>query len=414
MFTSEKIQLVLVTDKNIKGIKFQFSTEDNLDLLLKRNSKAINMFIEKIFLERVTSLSKLNKFRKEICVKTKLTSFATTVAMRSAIAIYRSWKRNKRKETPRVKSKFIQLQPEYNCKLIENKLRITFEKRKYIWLELRIGKYQKLFLDLIGNGKIKLGQITVGKDFVVLSVKKDYLPFQYKGMLALDVNEKSINGVVIKKNELKSVEWDLTKIYELNQKFFGYRRKLQIKYPNRFALWKKLSNSKNYRNRMRWYLDNVSKQITDLAEKEKLMIVMEDLKNIKKGISKRKLKKNKYNNKEQMMRTKSLSLLGRLNRTNFRRVQFMIDYKGRWNNIPIQYVNPKNTSRTCSRCGHINGSLKEKRVLECENCGLKIDRDLNASINIGMALCGSESRLPKVEDIRNQISEVSLTNKLLS
>jgi putative transposase len=112
-----------------------------------------------------------------------------------------------------------------------------------------------------------------------------------------------------------------------------------------------------------------------------------------------------------MMRTKSLSLLGRLNRTNFRKIQFMIDYKGRWNNIPIQYVNPKNTSRTCSRCGHLNGSLK-KRYLECENCGLIIDRNLNASINIlklGMALCGSGSRLPKVEDLKNLISEVALT-----
>jgi len=57
---------------------------------------------------------------------------------------------------------------------------------------------------------------------------------------------------------------------------------------------------------------------------------------------------------------------------------------------------------------YINGNLKEKRVLECENCGLKIDRDLNASINIGMALCGSGSGLPKVEDLKNQISEVNL------
>jgi len=92
----------------------------------------------------------------------------------------------------------------------------------------------------------------------------------------------------------------------------------------------------------------------------------------------------------------------------------MIDYKGRWNNITIQYINPKNTSRTCSRCGYINGNLKEKKILECENCGLKINRDLNAAINIGMALCGSGSGLPKVEDIRNRISEVSLTTKPLS
>lgn len=376
---------------------------------MKRYSKAVNLFLEKIFLERVSSLFGLNKFRKEIYTKTKTTGYNSVLAMRSALAIYRSWRRNKRKELPKVKSKFIQLQPNYNCKLVGNKLRITFEKRKYVWLELKVGNYQQTFLDLIENGKLKLGQIIVGKDFAILSVKKECLPYQHQGILALDINEKSIDGVIFKNDELKSIRWDLNKNYDLNQRYFGHKRKLQTKYPNRFVLWKKLPHNKNYRNRIRWQLDNVTKQITDFAEKEKLMIVMENLKNIKKGINRKKLKVNKYNNKEQMMRTKSLSLLGRLNRANFRKSQFLIDYKGRWNNIPIEYVNPKNTSRTCSRCGHINGSLKEKRILECKNCGLKIDRDLNASLNIGMALCGSESGLPKIEDIRSRISEVALT-----
>jgi len=55
------------------------------------------------------------------------------------------------------------------------------------------------------------------------------------------------------------------------------------------------------------------------------------------------------------------------------------------------------------------GNLKEKRILKCQSCGLEIGRDLNAAVNIGMALCGSGSRLPKYEDLTNQISEVNLT-----
>ncbi|MEM5805076.1 MAG: hypothetical protein QW156_02200 [Candidatus Aenigmatarchaeota archaeon] len=39
----------------------------------------------------------------------KANGYASVIAMRSALAIYRSWKRNHRKELPRVKSKFIQL-----------------------------------------------------------------------------------------------------------------------------------------------------------------------------------------------------------------------------------------------------------------------------------------------------------------
>lgn len=41
------------------------------------------------------------------------------------------------------------------------------------------------------------------------------------------------------------------------------------------------------------------------------------------------------------------------------------------------------SSKTCSRCGYIKKDLKlSDRIFECPNCGLIIDRDYNASLNI--------------------------------
>lgn len=46
-------------------------------------------------------------------------------------------------------------------------------------------------------------------------------------------------------------------------------------------------------------------------------------------------------------------------------------------------VNPRNTSKTCSKCLSINHELKlSHRVWICENCGKTHDRDENAAINI--------------------------------
>ena len=46
-------------------------------------------------------------------------------------------------------------------------------------------------------------------------------------------------------------------------------------------------------------------------------------------------------------------------------------------------VDPRNTSRTCSRCGWIKEDLRlSDRMFHCDACGLDIDRDLNAAINI--------------------------------
>lgn len=40
------------------------------------------------------------------------------------------------------------------------------------------------------------------------------------------------------------------------------------------------------------------------------------------------------------------------------------------------------SSKTCSRCGYINRQLKSEEIYKCPKCGLIIDRDYNASINI--------------------------------
>lgn len=45
-------------------------------------------------------------------------------------------------------------------------------------------------------------------------------------------------------------------------------------------------------------------------------------------------------------------------------------------------VNPKNTTKMCSRCGALVEKDLSCRVHSCPVCSLKIDRDLNASINI--------------------------------
>ena len=61
----------------------------------------------------------------------------------------------------------------------------------------------------------------------------------------------------------------------------------------------------------------------------------------------------------------------------------ILEWKAELYGREIIRVNPKDTSKTCSNCGYVNHELKlSDRVFKCPVCGLKIDRDLNASINI--------------------------------
>jgi len=51
-----------------------------------------------------------------------------------------------------------------------------------------------------------------------------------------------------------------------------------------------------------------------------------------------------------------------------------------------ELINPKYTSQICSSRGHKQKMPLSKRTYECGECGLEINRDLNASKNILVGL----------------------------
>lgn len=60
----------------------------------------------------------------------------------------------------------------------------------------------------------------------------------------------------------------------------------------------------------------------------------------------------------------------------------MLEYKAVASGSILMKVNPRNTSKTCSRCGYVAEMSLRQRMFSCPVCGFACDRDLNASINI--------------------------------
>ena len=66
--------------------------------------------------------------------------------------------------------------------------------------------------------------------------------------------------------------------------------------------------------------------------------------------------------------------------------RWMVEYKLTWSGGRLVLVNPRNTSRTCSVCGHIESEMPmRRREWRCPICGTWHDRDLNAAKNIEAA-----------------------------
>ena len=86
-----------------------------------------------------------------------------------------------------------------------------------------------------------------------------------------------------------------------------------------------------------------------------------------------------------MMKNKHLSKA--IQEQNFFSIRTKLINKCKERNIELRLVDTfYPSSKTCSCCGNVKKDLKlNNRIYKCSNCGLEIDRDYNASINLEKA-----------------------------
>jgi putative transposase len=77
--------------------------------------------------------------------------------------------------------------------------------------------------------------------------------------------------------------------------------------------------------------------------------------------------------------------------SNFGEIRRQLAYKAAWQSVHLVTVNRfYPSSKTCSSCGWVNEDLTlADRTFICQECGLVIDRDLNAAINLRVVAVSS-------------------------
>ncbi|HIE14267.1 TPA: transposase, partial [Candidatus Bathyarchaeota archaeon] len=105
-----------------------------------------------------------------------------------------------------------------------------------------------------------------------------------EGLLGVDVNERSIDLAIIKPDKIKFVKIDISEAKHIRDRYFKKRRNIQRKTSGKTKVKLLTKYSGRERRRIDAILHKKSKIIAEIAEKERVKPVMEELKGIRRRI----------------------------------------------------------------------------------------------------------------------------------
>ena len=222
-----------------------------------------------------------------------------------------------------------------------------------------------LKLTLINQSKYhitKVNQIELDHTYAYVCFTVEDKPKQdVQNYIGVDLNATSHCAVVANPQTGKILKLG-KQAPHIHKKYKALRSHLQKK-----KLYKKLRQTKGKESRIVKDINHkISKKIVDYCIKNNSGIKLEKLTNIR---------KNKKNKKP---------FRYTLNSWSYYQLGQMICYKAQLQGIPVQYINPFNTSKKCSKCGNI-GNRKGK-LFKCSNCKHTDHADVNAGFNIATSV----------------------------
>jgi putative transposase len=230
-------------------------------------------------------------------------------------------------------------------------------------IPLKIGGYQRHLLRTalsIQGGQLVRGQ--KGKWYIHLQCKfADETPQEPTGSLGIDL------GIVQIATTSDGETFTGAEVEQKRQKFLNHRSSLQkCGTPSAKRRLKKISGKE-----ARFRADTnhkIAKHLVETAKRTGREIKLEDLSGIRERVRLKKSQRAKHSG------------------WSFFQLRQFIEYRAVRNGVPLGLVDARNTSRTCSACGHCEkANRKNQAEFRCCLCGYSANVDYNAAKNIAMA-----------------------------
>ncbi len=241
-------------------------------------------------------------------------------------------------------------------------LKISLGHREYFDVPLNAHTLQTL-----SDHPLRVRSLTLTASAVSLTISKEVQEIECTKAAGLDRNLRNLTYG----NDDRVIRFDLSKtisISEMTRQIISCFKRADARIRKRIAI----KYGARKRSRVSQLLHRSTKEIVKEATLRNEAIILEDLRGIRQM----------YRRGNGMGREHRAIM----NAWSFAEVQRQVEYKARWNGVPVVRLTRKltgGTSRACPRCGErLQSDREHYRELWCPQCGKWIDRDVVAAINL--------------------------------
>jgi putative transposase len=342
----------------VKVVNQNYISTPEILFLLEEFRKMVNDVIRIGLAEKVTARNMLMKKAYSQLAKYTIPTYYRVTAVNKAVAMLKNYRKALRTKED-VKTPFCTkffATDYFGFKIVESVLKVIVGKRKYVNIPLNSHT-----LSVISGYTVR--SVTLTACTASIAFSKETATTDVMGLIGIDRNVDNITTATL---DGKTIIYDLsgaTKTKTLYSEVKSHFRRNDV----RVAKKVKQKYGTKQKDKVHSILHNISKQIIEQAKSQSLGIVMENLKGIRKLYRKGNGQGREYRS--------------RLNSWSFYELQRQIEYKAKWEGIPVFYVPPHGTSANCAICGSQITECAGRKVY-CLKCDRISDRDENAALNI--------------------------------
>jgi len=314
-----------------------------------------------------TAKGSLTKFSRTLARERRVHGAHAITAVETALSLAaghrRRLRRNPRVHVPYVRTPFLTADDAtFHLNVDTGHLRLSLRNSEWAGLDLRLSDWHRRVL---AGRRVK--QLRLNENRAVLVFERDAPdPYEPQAVLALDTNERTLDGVLVEPELTKPVVVPYFDVATVQLRHFARRWKLARKKAHDRRVGRTLLSREGRRERRRVVqrLHLLTKLLVAEARERQAVVALEDLRLPRGGGRGRRLRR-------------------RLSSWPRRELHRQLEYKAEEQGVPVIKVDPRNTSKSCPRCGEVKERRSRVgRVFVCAKCGWRCDRQVNAGLNI--------------------------------